>query len=65
MTFTIEIDCTHSAFCDEDGETHFPTATDEIARLLAAVAERIGRTGELDGVLRDINGNHVGSWTFA
>jgi len=34
----------------------------EVSRLLITVADKIRTEGITDGILRDINGNTVGSW---
>jgi hypothetical protein len=52
MKFTLEINCSNSAFEDN--------ANDEIARILEALAKKINAGECLDHSLRDSNGNKVG-----
>lgn len=56
-TFTVNIETSNHAFCDDNGRT-------EVIRLLGALAGNLVY-GQCDGVLRDINGNRVGEWKFA
>jgi hypothetical protein len=58
--FTIEIDCGNAAFGDDDAEVN-----DEVARILRRAAELLQDSGTQESiVLRDINGNRVGSAKF-
>jgi hypothetical protein len=55
--FKLTIECDNAAFDDEP--------CFEVARILREAAERILNMGTIDhGVIRDINGNRVGSWDF-
>lgn len=54
---TLSFDTDSAAFADNAGPA-------EAARILRNVAARLER-GATDGVLRDINGNRVGSWSVS
>lgn len=57
MKSTIEINCDNAAFSD--------CAGDEIARILRELADEIELDSEPDScILRDVNGNRVGKFTF-
>lgn len=60
VRFTLTIDMDNAAF--EDGPTL------EVARILAALAGRLGYDGnewlDDEGSVRDTNGNTVGGWTI-
>ena len=63
MKFTLSIDCSNAAFCDDDGE---PDPRWEVARILAILAEHITDVGVEPGMrLYDINGNLVGKVTLS
>lgn len=47
---------------DTDNDAFRPWKT-EVARLLRLAAERISRSGDDEGYLRDVNGNSVGCWS--
>lgn len=51
MEFTVHIDCGNSAFQDAPAT--------EIARILRTIANRV-EAGDLDGRVRDYNGNTCG-----
>ena len=50
--FKIEFETTNSAFDDP---------ADEIAAILALIASRL-TGGETEGLIKDSNGNRIGSW---
>ena len=60
-TFNVYINCDNAAF-EDDGLPH------AVGHILRYLAYHIEHRGELDthamGLLRDINGNTVGSWEF-
>lgn len=55
MKFSLEIDSNNAAMV-EDG-------AGEVCRILRVIRERI-YNGARDGILRDVNGNQVGSWAM-
>jgi len=62
MKFKIEIDCGNAAFGDDENGAD---AGPEVARILAGLAHVIQTRGYLqDILLRDINGNKVGTAGF-
>lgn len=61
MAFTLHVDTGNAAFYNMTGEVHLPGP--ELARILRKLAETLEHgTHEQDGLLRDVNGNRVGSW---
>jgi hypothetical protein len=48
---------------DTDNDAFYPWTT-EVARLLRLAADRIDRSGDCEGYLRDVNGNSVGCWSI-
>ncbi len=56
MEFKLEIDCDNAAF---EGDA----LLDEVTRILCVVAKHV-HEGNLEGKVRDINGNRVGSFKF-
>lgn len=56
-TFDLEFKLGNAAF---DGAAERP---DEIARILRHVADQV-EGGTTDGLIHDLNGNHVGRWAF-
>jgi ADP-heptose:LPS heptosyltransferase len=63
MTFNLELQCTNAAFGNTDEERAL-----EIARILkiAMIAVRAAPSiGNTAAILRDANGNVVGSWRLA
>ena len=58
MTFTLTINTDSAAFEDNVGAA-------EIARVLREAANKIERNFELNGVVRDVNGNKCGGFTTA
>ena len=60
MKFTLYLDCGNSAFGEDDTEVN-----DEVARILRRAAELLQDSGTQESiVLRDINGNRVGTARF-
>lgn len=59
LAFKLEIDCNHPSF----GEDQF-TACDEVARILEKVALELRTMRSAPTILRDFNGNKVGSCNF-
>lgn len=62
MTAKITIEMDNAAFGDSDEPCHGP----ELARILEQLAHNIGGEADLEGytmVLRDINGNRVGTFS--
>jgi len=57
--FTLRIDTDNDAFSADEGR-------DEVARILRNLAEILWTKGPGDdtGLLRDVNGNTVGTWTM-
>ena len=58
--FTLEINTDNAAFHDDDGLYPWP----ELSRILQLVYYDIETNQHVTGTLRDINGNHVGSWSL-
>ena len=46
-----------------DGEA-FEDGWYEVARILHEIAGDIATNGKTSGVIRDVNGNHSGSWNY-
>jgi hypothetical protein len=63
--FSIEIELFNSAFeIDAPGcPDHRDLNREEIARILKNISDKIQCHDE-DGIIRDINGNNVGSWSL-
>ena len=68
VRFILKLDTTNAAFCsgaDEPHELqHFFAASCEVARILRGVALQLDTGPHSDAVIRDSNGNTVGSWRF-
>jgi len=57
-TFTVSFNCNNSAFDDGfDGRA-------ELEMLLHGLADRIWETQDVEGLIRDSNGNHIGGWRW-
>lgn len=61
--FKLEFDTDNAAFDDDADAYTNHNARAEIARILLAVAENV-REGADGGHIRDVNGNHIGTWDF-
>jgi hypothetical protein len=65
MTFTVTINCDNAAFNgDVSDSPDVVTAGREVSRILQEVIDKV-RHGNDSGNCRDINGNHVGEFSFA
>jgi hypothetical protein len=52
-------------YFDTSNEAFQGSGSDEIARVLRELAARIDKYGADDhGVVRDINGNKIGAWSY-
>lgn len=57
MKFTIEIEADNDAFGDTDETRRY-----ELARILGGLCDKLVHGDDIDGSLRDYNGNTVGHW---
>lgn len=62
--FSLVMQTSNSAFCEpENGERDDYFKGQETIRILREIEQQI-EYGERGGVIRDINGNMVGTWEF-